>query len=142
MHLYLDVEGVLITPQPGSGPFGLARKEHLDEFIIWATANFNCYWLTGWAPSGHMNLLNDKLIPHLPPEAKKIKVSIWNDLKTEGLPYKNNDWIWIDDNLLKNEQKYLESIGCLRNFILVDPQEPSLRHVQSKIENLRRELEL
>lgn len=140
MHLFLDVDGVLITPQSGSGPFGFALKEHLDEFIIWAVANFDCYWLTGWAPNGHMGLLNDKLIPHLPPEAKQIKIAIWNDLKTEGVP-KGTNWIWIDDNLLRNERQQLELTGCLRNFILVDPQEPSLRHVKSKIESLRRELE-
>ena len=140
MRLFIDVDGVLVSTQPGSGPMGLAFKEHVDEFIIWATANFDCYWLTGWAPNGYMKMLNDKLLPHLPPEAQNIKMAMWNDLKTEGLPQDKN-WIWIDDNLLPNEREQLKTIGCLRNFILVDRQEPSLRHVKSKIEYVRQELE-
>ena len=140
MRLFIDIDGVLLSTQPG-GPLGMAFKEHVDEFIIWATANFDCYWLTGWAPNGHMRIISDKLLPHLPPEAKYIKVAMWNNLKTEGLPQDSNNWIWIDDNLLRNEREQLEKMGCLRNFILVDRLEPSLRHVKSKIEHVRQELE-
>lgn len=140
MRLFLDIDGVLLTAQPGNGPMGLALKEHVDEFLIWATSYFDCYWLTGWAPGGYMGMINDKLLPHLPPEAQHISIGLWNDIKTEGLPQDKN-WIWIDDNLLRNERERLEEIGCLRNFILVDKLEPSLRHVKSRIEYIRQELE-
>jgi len=140
--LFIDVDGVILIPRQGSGsgPLQMSLKEHVDEFIIWATSEFDCYWLTGWAPNGHMKMINDRLLPHLPPEASNIKVAIWSDLKTEAISNGDRNWIWIDDNLLKNERAYLESINCLRNFILIDPQEPSLRYAKGKIEHVRQEL--
>lgn len=139
MYLFIDVDGVLLNSRPGNGPLRMSLKENVDEFIIWATSEFDCYWLTGWAPNGRMKIINDNLIPHLPPEASNIKVAMWSNLKTEALP-DNKDWIWIDDNLLKNERAQLESAECLKNFILIDPQEPSLRYAKGKIEQVRREL--
>ena len=137
MNLYLDIDGVLVIPRPGNGngPFEMSLKEYVDEFIIWATSEFDCYWLTGWLPE----TINSKLLPCLPPEASQIKIASFRDVKTEALS-KNGNWIWIDDNLLKNERDYLRSINCLRNFILIDPQEPSMRFAKGRIEQVRREL--
>ena len=142
MKLFIDINGVLLSSRPGHGPFQLALKENLDEFIIWATSEFDCYWLTGLAPNGHMKIINDVILPYFPPEASNIKVAIWSDLKTEAISKNDKNWICIDDNLLKNERAYLEYIGCLHNFILIDPQEPSLRYAKGKIEHVRKGLTL
>lgn len=133
MKLMIDVDGVILYHRPGDGPIGMSLKEHVDEFFKWATANFDCYWLTGWAPNGNRTLIDKMLLQHLPDEAKTINVANWNDLKTEAIT--DGDFRWIDDELLKAEREYLENNGWFDNFILVDPTEPSLKHVMQRIKD-------
>jgi hypothetical protein len=138
MRLYIDIDGVLIAPVDGDGPFGLALKEHVDEFLEWATLNFDCYWLSGWAVYGNMSLINEKLLYWLPPVAKTIKVARWGYLKTEALEGRN--WIWIDDELLDEEKEILEKHKLLDHFIHVDVTEPSLRLVMGRIQQVQETL--
>lgn len=130
-RLYVDVDGVILSHRPGGGPIGMSLKEHIDEFFKWATSNFDCYWLTGWATHGNRQLIDTILLPHLPEEAKLIDVAIWSNLKTDAI--KNGESLWCDDELLKPEREYLEENGWFNNFILVDPNEPSLKHLIQKI---------
>lgn len=132
IRLFIDIDGVLLFSRPGNGPMGLQMKEHVDEFIIWATKNYDCYWLTGWAPYGFMRMIDTHMLAHLPPQAKTIKAGIFNKFKTEALDPKGG-WIWIDDNLLPHDKEFLETNGLVRNYVPVDSEEPSLRHVMGRI---------
>ena len=136
MRLYIDIDGVIIAPVAGDGPFGLAMKEYVDEFIEWATDSFDCCWLSCWAVHGNMHLIEEKLLPWLPPEAKTIKAAKWGYLKTEAL--EGRDWIWIDDNLLPKEKEFLEERKLLDHYIHVDPIEPSLRLVMGRIKQVQK----
>jgi hypothetical protein len=136
MKIFIDVDGVILLAKEGNGPMGLTLKDGVDEFIPWAVSNFDCYWLTAWAPSGRTSMIEGKLLPYLPEEAKNIKIGVWSGLKTEAI--KDGDFIWIDDNLLNDEKVYLEDNGWLSNFILVNSSEASIKPVMQKIKELCR----
>ena len=133
--LYIDIDGVILSKNKGQGPLGLSLKENACDFIIWATQNFNCFWLTGWSVNGDKTMIKQALLPFLPKEAKHIKYAIWKDLKTEGIDLTNDQWIWIDDQLLRNEQKILSEVNMIKNFILVDTNDKSVDSMVEKIKN-------
>ena len=136
MRLYIDVDGVLLTyrPDKDGGPFGLSQKDGVPEFIEWATANFDCYWLTAWATNGRDRLLKDKLLPYLPDAAQQIKIAYWSDLKTEAFKDGDGDFLWIDDNLLGAERQFLEEAGWMDNFIRVNTKDTTLAPVVAEIQ--------
>lgn len=125
-RLYIDIDGVILSHIRGDGPMGFVLKDKSDDFIIWATDNFDCYWLTAWSTNGQQKMIKSFLLPHLPKQAKKIKYSVWSDLKTEGIDMTDDQWIWIDDNLLKSEQQKLKETGMLNNFIKINAQNMSM----------------
>lgn len=133
-RLYLDVDGVLLHHPPGDdGPImGQVLKEGVPEFLEWASQNFECLWLTGWAPLGRMRLLSDKLVPHLPECAKNFKIAHWCNLKTEGIT--DGDFYWIDDNLLADEKDILIAKGWMNRFILAKATDPSITAVMKALQ--------
>ncbi|MEM3097470.1 MAG: hypothetical protein QXU32_01955 [Nitrososphaerales archaeon] len=132
MRLYIDIDGVLLIPKNDNNQDAPPLKEHVDEFIKWAVYRYDCYWLTAWAPDGTMDTIKSELLPYLPKEANAIKPSKWHDLKTEALDPAGG-WIWIDDNILPGEQRFLEMYGLQNNFIKVDPYDPSMRNTMRRI---------
>lgn len=63
------------------------------------------------------------LAPHLKPETvpllDKIKPSVWNEMKTDGINF-SEKFIWLDDDLWQDELKVLERHNATDNFILID----------------------
>lgn len=130
-RLYLDVDGVLLLPNggPDGGP---TVKEGVPEFLEWASSNFECLWLTGWAPLGRMGMIKNKLLPMLPECAKKFGCAQWCDLKTEGIT--DGDFYWIDDNLLTDEKQVLEDKGWSGRFIKARSSDPSIKAVMGALQ--------
>lgn len=65
------------------------------------------------------------LAPHLKPETvpllDKIKPSVWDEMKTDGINF-SEKFIWLDDDLWQDELKVLERHNATDNFILIDLQ--------------------
>jgi len=134
MRLFLDVDGVILLPTEGYTMFNFPLKEGADELIRYGIKHFDCYWLTGWAPNGRKQLIDKYLLPRLPSEAAKINVAVWNNLKTEAIT--DGDFIWVDDNLLRNERDYLEQHGWLDRFVHINTSNPSLRDDIARIKHV------
>lgn len=116
MNLYLDIDGVLIKDgKPANG---------LQEFLVYATEHFDCYWLTTHCRSGG-NRVVEHLKNTLPNEllslTGKIKPKDWVTLKTEAIDF-IQPFIWLDDYLMEAEKRVLEQNGCLENYIKIELQ--------------------
>ena len=78
------------------------------------------YWLTTLNWRGE-NRTKEVLAPHLKPETvpllDKIKPSVWNEMKTDGINF-SEKFIWLDDDLWQDELKVLEQHNATDNFIL------------------------
>ncbi len=139
VRLYIDVDGVVLKPVFGDARIPLQRvAEDLAEFLEWATKHFDCHWLTAWAVDGDGTALKSRLIPKLPPTARKVKVARWKRLKTDA--FKDGNFLWIDDELYPEERELLKKRGWTSRYVRVDPFEPSLKPVRAALEARAAEL--
>ena len=148
--LYIDVDGVILkwqAKEPAHIVRDMALQKNLpaywltlhkavladdvDEFIKFAAARFDCYWLTAWAPTGNLKMIRDQLLPLLPQEAASFTALRWDDLKTEAITHP--DFYWVDDELMQGEKRFLEERGWLGRHILSNPYEPSLKPVMARL---------
>lgn len=119
MNVYLDIDGVLLANENNAANYA-------DEFLQAVLAAYpeSTYWLTthNW---GGENRTKEVLAPHLKPETvpllEKIKPSVWNEMKTDGINF-SEKFIWLDDDLWEDELKVLERHNATDNFILIDLQ--------------------
>lgn len=99
---------------------------YADEFLQAVLAAYpeSTYWLTTHNWRGE-NSTKEVLSPHLKPETipllDKIKPSVWNEMKTDGINF-SEKFIWLDDDLWEDELKVLERHNATDNFILMDLQ--------------------
>lgn len=139
LRLYIDVDGVLLKPALADGGPAVQRAaDDLRDFLEWATRTFDCYWLTAWAVDGDAGQLKRRLIPRLPPAARRIKLARWTRLKTDA--FSDGDFLWIDDELYEGEQEFLKRRGWLSRFVRVNPLERSLEPVRRALERRARRL--
>lgn len=114
-HLYLDIDGVLLTKQGAPAP-------HLTEFLKFATEHFECYWLTthcdGDADKPFLYLVG-KIPSEAAPYLEKIKPTKWKLWKPEGIDY-SQDFIWLDDYAFDGDKKVLEEHQALEKLRIVD----------------------
>lgn len=113
--LYLDIDGVLLKKNGEPVP-------HLDEFIEFVVANFDCYWLTTHckgnvkpALSRFKNKVSNKTFEFI----KKIKPTNWRTWKTEAINF-NQDFFWLDDGIFLTEEETLKQHNAQDNFIRVN----------------------
>lgn len=99
---------------------------YADEFLHAVLTAYpdSTYWLTTHNWRGE-NRTKEVLAPHLKPETvpllDKIKPSVWNEMKTDGINF-SEKFIWLDDDLWQDELKVLEQHNATDNFILIDLQ--------------------
>ena len=119
MNVYLDIDGVLLANESNAANYA-------DEFLqaVLATYPDSTYWLTTHNWRGE-DRTKEVLAPHLRPETvpllDKIKPSVWNEMKTDGINF-SEKFIWLDDDLWEDELKVLEQHNATDNFILIDLQ--------------------
>ena len=119
MNVYLDIDGVLLANENNAANYA-------DEFLQAVLAAYpdSTYWLTTHNWRGE-NRTKEVLAPHLRPETvpllDKIKPSVWNEMKTDGINF-SEKFIWLDDDLWQDELKVLEQHNATDNFILIDLQ--------------------
>ena len=119
MNLYLDIDGVLLgKADPGSPEIRLAL--HAEEFLDFALAHFQCFWLTT-----HCQGQTDEVLKYLTPHgsadflalAARVQPTQFRVLKTEALA---GDFLWLDDALMRCELDWLSARGWLDRWIRVD----------------------
>ena len=119
MNVYLDIDGVLLANENNAANYA-------DEFLQAVLAAYpdSTYWLTTHNWRGE-NRTKEVLAPYLRPETvpllDKIKPSVWNEMKTDGINF-SEKFIWLDDDLWQDELKVLERHNATDNFILIDLQ--------------------
>ncbi len=117
MNVYLDSDGVLVANEKSAAHYA-------DEFLQAVLVAYpdSTYWLTTHNWRGE-NGTKEVLAPHLKPETvpllDKIKPSVWNEMKTDGINF-SEKFIWLDDDLWEDELKVLEQHNATDNFILID----------------------
>ena len=117
MNIYLDIDGVLLANEKSAANYA-------DEFLQAVLAAYpdSTYWLTTHNWRGE-NRTKEVLAPHLRPETvpllDKIKPTVWNEMKTDGINF-SEKFIWLDDDLWEDELKVLERHNTTDNFILID----------------------
>ncbi len=109
IDLYLDLDGVILrrtgnTEFNGRVEFDVAPGAM--EFLSWAVANFNCYWLTSRSHDGSYDEIDRAFrfaIPtnNTPTETRDliraIRPAQWGVEKVSGIDL-TRDFYWIDDN--------------------------------------------
>lgn len=119
MNVYLDIDGILLANENNAANYA-------DEFLQAVLAAYpdSTYWLTTHNWRGE-NRTKEVLAPHLKPETvlllDKIKPSVWNEMKTDGINF-SEKFIWLDDDLWQDELKVLERHNATDNFVLIDLQ--------------------
>jgi hypothetical protein len=117
MNIYLDIDGVLLVSENHAALFA-------DEFISAVVNKFpdSTYWLTTHCWNGE-NRAKEVLGPYLKPETialfDKIKPTVWNELKTDGIDFET-DFLWFDDDLWPEELKTLEKNNATNRCVLVN----------------------
>lgn len=117
MNIYLDIDGVLLANESHAANYA-------DELIQAALKAYpdSVYWLTTHNWKGQ-DTYKDVLTPVLKPETvallDKIKPTVWDELKTEGIDFSKR-FLWLDDDLWEDELKDLENHNATDNFILID----------------------
>lgn len=108
MKIYLDIDGTLIheeaTDNYGKPALGQA------DFII-ALRPYDTYWLTTHCRDGNPERAREILKQHLPPELHadidRIKGTVWDTMKTQGIDW-SSDFIWFDDIVFSAENEMLK----------------------------------
>jgi hypothetical protein len=120
MHLYLDIDGVLIRngqPTPNCFPF-----------LRWAVDCHQPFWLTTRdAHGGHTGILatfrHALGTPTLPTEVetlvRAVRPTKWRGSKVTGIDLAS-DFVWIDDDPLAVEVDALRARGLLHRLLIVD----------------------
>jgi hypothetical protein len=127
MHLYLDIDGVLIrdgkpTPQ-------------CFAFLRWAVDCHQPFWLTTRDAHGeHTGILaafrHALSTPTLATEVetllRAVRPTRWRGSKVSGIDLAS-DFVWIDDDPLAVEIDALRGLGLLDRLLIVDSDDGLLR---------------
>jgi len=117
MNIYLDIDGVLLANETNAANYA-------DELLQAVVKEYpdTTYWLTTHNWRGESNV-KEVLSPCLKPETvailDKIKPTVWDELKTDGIDF-TDEFLWLDDDLWEDELKVLEKHNATENFILID----------------------
>jgi len=129
IDLYLDLDGVILRR---TGHIGFNGRVEFDvapgamEFLSWAVANFNCYWLTSRSHDGTHDEIERAFrfaIPtnNMAAETKKliraIRPTQWGAEKVSGIDL-SRDFYWIDDNPDSGSVAALGAVGKSSRLII------------------------
>ncbi|KQT21489.1 hypothetical protein ASG31_16580 [Chryseobacterium sp. Leaf404] len=139
MKLYLDIDGVLLTSRQTKA------AENVEELIIFAVQNFDCYWLTTHCKGNArqaLNYLKNYFPINIVDVLRKVKATNWDTLKTEGIDFSSN-FIWLEDYPLNAEKLVLKKNKSLNNLIEINlNQEHELLNIVKKLKILINEQHL
>jgi hypothetical protein len=133
LRLYLDIDGTVLSTEPGNGPSEKALKTGAIDFLEWAVKEFDCYWLTAWAVNGEEADIRHDLDPFLPPSCRGIPVAKWGRLKTEAFAHEDGNFLWADDSVLHAEYKWLDERDWSDRVILAKTTDPTIDAIESEI---------
>lgn len=99
MKIYLDIDGTMIHDdlsdmycKPAAG---------LEDFIV-ALRPYETYWLTTHCttgdPTNARRIMKAVLPEELRADIDRIKPTVWQDLKTNGIDF-GSDFIWFDNDV-------------------------------------------
>ena len=118
MKMYLDIDGVLLGTHKGSTELAYGAS----EFLLYAAENFDCYWLTTHC-KGDVDAPMEYLRKYVDRDTfevlKRVKATHFDVFKTEALS-PEDDFLWIDDQLLRTEQDWLESNSIRSSWIQIN----------------------
>lgn len=132
MKIYIDIDGVILKKN-------LTIPDHAEEFILFLTINYDCYWLTTHCRGGS-NRAIDYLSQYYPGATierfKMIKQTNWEALKTEAIDF-NADFIWLDDYPFESEKIVLKEHHKMNALIVVNlNRKNELAMIQKEIETI------
>jgi len=114
--LYLDIDGVLLANE-------LNTAIGASEFIKYAVANFEVYWLTTHCMDGTtehaIEYLQQGTSEDLRPYLKQFKPVVWSNNKTEAIDF-SKPFLWFDDDCWPEEREELKRHDALNSWIEVD----------------------
>lgn len=132
MKVYIDIDGVLLTRS-------LNIPEYGEEFIVFLTEHYECYWLTTHCRNGEnkaINYLKQYYNEDIVQRLSLIKPVNWDLKKTEGIDF-HSDFIWLDDYPFEAEKLDLEKNDCLNRLIVVDlSNKKELEKLKIKLERI------
>jgi hypothetical protein len=120
LKLYLDIEGTLIVHARSGGDSPPRPADGLEQFLDWALAVADCFWLTGVDRSGgHEGILRafrSTLGParyrELQPLLLATRPTFWGRSKLEAVDLDSPEpWFWIDDCHGEAELILLKALG-------------------------------
>ncbi len=111
MNIYLDIDGTMIHEDRWDMANPVA--DGLNEFII-ALRPHNTFWLTTHCRDGNPERAREIMKQYLPPELHvdidRIKPTVWDTMKTEGIDW-SQDFIWFDNDISAFEWEKIERGG-------------------------------
>lgn len=106
MDIYLDIDGTLIHEDT----FETKAAEGLEEFIV-ALRPHTTYWLTTHCRNGNPTRPREILKQYLPTslhsEIDRIKGTVWDTMKTQGIDW-SRDFIWFDNDIRQAEWEIMK----------------------------------
>ncbi|KJS41147.1 MAG: hypothetical protein VR70_05185 [Rhodospirillaceae bacterium BRH_c57] len=120
MKLFLDVEGTLLVHARSGGDLLPRPADGLEQFLDWALAVADCFWLSGVdRTGGHEGILRafrSTLGPiryrELQPLLLTIRPTYWCRSKLEAIDLADKEpWFWIDDHHGEAELIILKALG-------------------------------
>ncbi len=108
MNIYLDIDGTMIHEDRWDMENPAA--DGLAEFII-ALRQHNTFWLTTHCRDGNPERAREIMKRYLPielhAEIDRIKPTVWDMMKTEGIDW-SQDFIWFDNDISAFEWEKIE----------------------------------
>lgn len=115
MNIYLDIDGVILANE-------LQPAKYAKEFLKFITDNYEVYWLTTHCKGDAeytVNFLHRFFDLETIGYLKKIRPTNWKTNKTEAVDF-SCPFLWLDDFILKDEEKILVKNNALHNWVEVD----------------------
>jgi len=128
--LYLDIDGVFLHRTGRLTRTGYAEFEislGAEEFLLWATERFDCYWLSARSASGSREGV-ERAFRHASPATmtsrsfaalvQRITPCPWEASKITGID-RRRSFLWVDDDPDTASVAALEASGQQDSLIVV-----------------------
>jgi hypothetical protein len=111
--LYLDIDGVLLRRRHLGMFDGFELAPHCLEFLEWATARFQCRWLSARCRKGFLDGSHRAFRQAGAPVSEPrwqvlylVSPAVWSVSKTEAIDPISGFW-WLDDNPSDHDRQWL-----------------------------------
>lgn len=118
MKIYLDIDGTMIHDDLSD--MYCKAAVGLEDFIV-ALRPYDTYWLTTHCTEGDptkaRQIMKGVLPESLHADIDRIKPTVWQDLKTNGIDF-DSDFIWFDNDIYAREWEKLKQ--CNENQLVIE----------------------